>query len=75
MQRQVADLQALSAERGARCLNPNGVADQLVMPQVRSPAAYYEAVDRYGDPTASQPVVDKPDFDNARANLLTAGCK
>jgi hypothetical protein len=74
MERQVADLQALSAERGAHCLNPNAVADQLVMPQVTSPAAYYRAIDRYGDPAASQPVVDRADFDQARANLLAAGC-
>ena len=74
MQRQVADLQALTAERGASCLNPNAAVDLLVMPQMTSPAAYYRAVDRYGDPAFSQPVVDKADFDQARANLLTAGC-
>jgi hypothetical protein len=74
MQRQVADLQALTAERGDRCLNPNAVVDQLVMPQMTSPAAYYRAVDRYGDPTASQPVVDRAAFDQARANLQTPGC-
>jgi hypothetical protein len=75
MQRQVADLQALATERGDRCLDPNGAVDLLVMPQITSPALYYRAVDRYGDPTASQPVVDRSDFDQGRANLRTAGCK
>lgn len=74
MERQFADLQALDADRGAPCLNPNAVVDMLVMPQVTSPAAYYRAVDHYGDPAASLPVVDQSDFDAARANLLTAGC-
>jgi cell division protein FtsB len=74
MHRQVADLQALAAERGGRCLNPNAVVDRLVMPQVTSPAAYYRAVDRYGDPTASQPVLDQADFDMARANLQIPAC-
>jgi hypothetical protein len=75
MQRQVADLQALAAQRGDPCLNPNGAVDLLVMPQVRIPALYYRAVDRYGDPVASLPVVDQADFDRARANLPTPGCK
>lgn len=74
MERQIADLQALAAERGDPCLNPNGAVDLLVMPQETSPALYYRAVDRYGDPSASLPVVDQSDFDRARANLLTAGC-
>jgi hypothetical protein len=75
MERQVADLQALAAVRGDRCLDPNGAADLLVMPVETNPAHYYRAVDRYGDPAASMPVVDRPDFDKARANLLTPGCK
>lgn len=75
MERQVADLQALAAERGDPCLNPNGAADLFVMPQVTSPALYYRAVDRYGDPTASIPVVDRSDFDQARASLRSPGCQ
>jgi hypothetical protein len=74
MQRQVADLQALAAEHGDVCLNPNASVDLLVMPQLTSPALYYRAVDRYGDPAASLPVVDRADFDQARVNLRTAGC-
>jgi hypothetical protein len=75
MERQVADLQALAAERGDPCLDPNGAVDPFVMPVETSPALYYRAVDRYGDPSSGLPVVDRPDFDQARANLLTAGCK
>jgi hypothetical protein len=74
MQRQVADLQALAAVRSDPCLDPNGAADPLVMPVEISPAVYYRAVDRYGDPAASLPVVDRADFDQARANLLKPGC-
>jgi len=75
MQRQVADLQALAAERGDPCLDPNGAVDPLVMPVETSPAFYYRAVDRYGDPSAGVPVVDRADFDQARGNLQTPGCK
>jgi hypothetical protein len=75
MQRQVADLQALAAERGDPCLNPSAAVDLLVMPQLTSPTLYYRAVDRYGDPAGSLPVVDQSDFDQARANLRTVGCK
>jgi hypothetical protein len=74
MLREAADLQALAAERGDPCLDPNGIVDALVMPQVTSPAAYYRAVDRYGDPAADTPVVRGPDFERARANLLKPGC-
>jgi hypothetical protein len=74
MLREAADLQALSAERGDPCLNPNAIVDPLVMPQVTSPPAYYRAVDRYGDPAASTPAVHGPDFDRARTNLLKPGC-
>jgi hypothetical protein len=75
MQRQVADFQALAAARGDPCLNPNAAVDLLVMPVVTSPALYYRAVDRYGDPSSSLPVVDQSDFEQARANLLTPGCR
>ncbi len=74
MLREAADLQALAAERGDHCLNPNGVVDPLVMPQVTSPRAYYRAVDRYGDPVAGMPALRGRDFDRARANLLEPGC-
>ncbi|HXI95186.1 MAG TPA: hypothetical protein VNG04_03610, partial [Candidatus Acidoferrum sp.] len=74
MLREVADLQALAAERTDTCLDPSGVADRLVMPQVSRPAPYYRAVDRYGDPTAGQPVTHRADFDHARANLTRSGC-
>ena len=40
-----------------------------------SPAVYYRAIDRYGDPSAGLPIVDQADFDTARANLQTPGCK
>jgi hypothetical protein len=74
MQRQVADLQALAAVRGNPCLNPNAAVDTLVMPVETSPALYYRAVDRYGDPAAGQPIVDQAAFDQARVNLLKPGC-
>jgi hypothetical protein len=75
MQRQVADLQALAAERSDPCLDPNGAVDPLVMPVETSPAVYYRAIDRYGDPSAGLPVVDRADYDQGRANLRLAGCK
>jgi len=75
MQRQIADLQALAALRGDPCLNQMGAVDTLVMPAETSPALYYRAIDRYGDPSAGLPVVDRADFDQAKANLLTPGCK
>jgi hypothetical protein len=75
MQRQVADLEALAAERANPCLDPNGAVDPLVMPVETSPALYYRAIGRYGDPSAGLAVVDTPDFDKARANLLIPGCK
>jgi hypothetical protein len=75
MQREAADLQALAAERGDPCLNPNAIVDPLVMPQVTSPPAYYRAVDRYGDPAAGTPAVGGSDFERARANLLKPGCR
>jgi hypothetical protein len=72
--REVADLQALAAERTDACLNPAGLVDRLVIPQVNGPAAYYRAIDRYGDPTAGLPVTHHADFDRARANLVVPGC-
>lgn len=74
MLREVADLQALTAERTDTCLDPAGFADRLVMPQVNRPALYYRAVDRYGDPTADQPVTHRADFERARSNLARSGC-
>jgi len=74
MQRQVADLQALAAERSDPCLNSNGAVDLLVMPQLNAPALYYRAIDRYGDPAASLPVVDHADFEQARTNLQRTPC-
>ena len=74
MERQLADLQALAAVRGDRCLKPNGAVDLFVMPELTSPALYYRAIDRYGDPAASTQVVDQVSFEQARANLLTPGC-
>ena len=74
MQRAVADLQALAAERSDRCLDPTGKADSLVMPDVLPPA-YYRAVDRYGDPTAGRAVTDHGDFAAARANLRKPNCE
>ncbi len=71
MQREIADLQALAAQRTDGCVAPNGVADRLVMPQVTNPVIYYRAVDRFGNPTEGRPVTDRADFDAARANL---GC-
>ncbi|TAN31908.1 hypothetical protein EPN29_11950 [bacterium] len=74
MQREVADLQALSAERTDPCLNPSGAVDLLVMPQVTNPSLYYRAIDRYGDPSASLPISDQADFERARKNLHKLGC-
>jgi len=74
MQRQVADLQALATVRGDPCLDPTGAADPFVMPVETSPASYYRAIDRYGDPATGLPLVDRADFEQARANLLKPGC-
>ena len=75
MQTQIADLQALAAERGDRCLSPDGAVDPLVMPAETSPALYYRAIDKYGDPSAGLPVTDRVHFDQGRANLRQPGCK
>lgn len=74
MQREAADLQALAAERGNPCVDPNASVDPLVMPQVTSPPAYYRAIDRYGDPAAGTAALQGLDFERARANLLKPGC-
>jgi hypothetical protein len=74
MQREVADLQALAAERANPCLDPAGLADRLVMPQVNRPDRYYRAIDRYGDPAAGRPVNHRTDFDRARGNLTRSDC-
>jgi hypothetical protein len=75
MQREMADLQALSAERSDPCLNPGAQVDPLVMPQVNRPPVYYRAVDRYGDPAASPPVVDRAAYQTARLRLVRPGCR
>jgi hypothetical protein len=75
MERQIADLQALAAARHDPCLDPKGAADPTVMPVETRPAVYYRAVDLYGDPSGSLPVVDRADFDRARASLSIPGCK
>jgi hypothetical protein len=75
MQREVADLQALTAERSDPCMNPGASVDTFVMPQVDKPAVYYRATDRYGDPTAGLPITDRGDFDRARSNLVISGCR
>jgi hypothetical protein len=45
------------------------------MPVETSPAQYYRAIDKYGDPSYGLPVVDRAAFDQAQANLRTPGCK
>lgn len=75
MQRQVADLQALASVRTDRCLDPSGAVDGLVMPYFTTPAGYYRAIDRYGDPVAGLPVTDRADFGRARLNLVSGGCR
>jgi len=75
MNRELADLQALAAERLDPCLNPNASVDSLVMPQVTSSTLYYRAIDRFGDPSSGLPVTDEADFDHARSNLELSGCR
>ncbi len=69
MEREVADLKALAAERADPCLNPNGAVDLLVMPQVTKPALYYRAIDIYGDPTLGITPSDNNSYGAARRNL------
>lgn len=75
MQREGADLQALAAARTDPCLKPAGSPDPLVMAQIASPALYYRAVDRYGDPAPPPPVTDRADYAAALANLQRTGCR
>jgi hypothetical protein len=56
-------------------LNRGASVDPLVMPQVDNPAVYYRATDRYGDPAADLPVVDRADYQTAIRNLALPGCK
>jgi hypothetical protein len=74
MQRQTADLQALDHMRHDPCLNPQGWADPFVMPAVKSPALYYRAIDRYGDPVAGLRITDQADFDIAERKLRLERC-
>ena len=74
MQRVTADMQALAVERTDSCLNPSGAVDPHSMPPVTSPAVYYRATARYGDPTAGLAITDRADFDNARRHLLRSDC-
>jgi hypothetical protein len=71
MEREVADLTALAAERSDPCLNPNGAVDLLVMPQVTKPALYYRAIDLYGDPAHGMPLRDSASLSVAIGNLTT----
>ena len=73
MERAQADFQALAAERSDPCLDPTSNADVLIMPGVDA-AAYYRAVDSYGDPVARTPVRDQADFEAAKSRLRKASC-
>jgi hypothetical protein len=73
-QRQVADYYALEAMRSDPCLDPAGAVDLLVMPAETSPALYYRAVDRYGDPRAGMPLLDQASFEAGMRHLRKAGC-
>jgi len=46
----------------------------LVMPAETSPARYYRAVDRYGDPRAGMPLLDQASFAAGVRHLRKAGC-
>jgi len=74
MQRVVADLDALNEMRGDPCLDPNGQVDPLVMPYEGSPALYYRAVDRYGNPGTPPPPGDQEDFAGALLRLRKPNC-
>lgn len=73
-ERQMADLQALAAERSDPCLDPAGAVDLLVMPEETRPALYYRAIDHYGDPAAGRPITDRPDYDAGIRNLRRPAC-
>ena len=74
MAREDADLQALIALRDDPCLNPTGVVDPLVIPQLVRPADFYRVIGLYGDPEAGRPRAGGEDFATAKANLLKPGC-
>jgi hypothetical protein len=74
MERQVADYYALSAERTDPCLDPNGAVDLLVMPAETEPAAYYRAVDMFGDPREGKPLRDRASYEAGLRNLRKADC-
>lgn len=74
MERQVADFYALAAMRSDPCLDPAGAVDLLVMPVERDPTAYYRAVERYGDPRAGMPLLDRASYQEGVRNLRKAGC-
>ncbi len=75
MGREVADFQALAAERGDPCLRPNAAVDPLLIPPLTDALVYYRAIDRYGDPSAGLPITDHVDFDRARSNLVSGSCR
>lgn len=74
MQRVLADLDALDEMRGDPCLDPNGQVDPLVMPYEGSPALYYRAVDRFGEPGTRPPPGDAQDYAMALLRLRKANC-
>jgi hypothetical protein len=74
MERQVADYYALSAEQNDPCLDPRGAVDLLVMPVETEPAAYYRAIDHYGDPKMGRPLKDRVDYENGIQRLKKPGC-
>lgn len=74
MERQVADYYALAAERNDACLDPNGAVDLLVMPAETQPAAYYHAIDTFGDPRAGRSLRDRASYNVGVRNLRKAGC-
>jgi hypothetical protein len=44
------------------------------MPVERDPAAYYRALDRYGDPRAGMPLLDRASYEKGVRNLRRANC-
>lgn len=74
MQRQVADYYALAAVRHDPCLDPSGAVDALVMPVETDPAAYYAAVDAFGDPVDGMPLLDHSSYEAGLRNLRRASC-
>jgi hypothetical protein len=74
MERQVADLYALSSERADPCLDPNGAVDRLVMPVETQPSLYFRAVDLFGDPASGMPLQDRASYAAGVRNLRRASC-